>query len=376
MKKLGFGMMRLPKRSANPEDVDMEQLCQMVDIFLEKGFTYFDTSYMYHEGTSEDAVRKALVERYPRDRFLLADKLPTFMIDEKAQLPVIFDEQLKKCGVSYFDYYMLHCIWESRYDGPIKDCDMFGFVRKLKEDGRIRHLGFSYHDSPEALDRILTEHPEVEFVQIALNYYDWDSEAIQSKKCYEVIRKHGKDVIVMQPVKGGMLAQVPEESRIAMERVCPGMSPASWAIRFAAGLEGVMVVLSGMSSMEQMSENLSFMADFQPLNKELTLPVLKQTVDTIKQKKAISCIQCGQCDSVCPKNIHISDILATYNSIMRQADPCFNAELNYYKRIQERRHGANLCDDCGKCTAVCPQHLDVAAELRKTAKFQYVHSFW
>lgn len=376
MKKLGFGLMRLPTQSAQPEDIDHEQLCRMVDMFLAHGFTYFDTSYMYHEGASEDAIRKALVERYSRDRFLLADKLPTFMIDQPVQMEVIFEEQLKKGGVSYFDYYMLHCVWESRYDAQIKDCDMFGFARRLKEEGRIRHLGFSFHDSPEALDRILTEHPEVEFVQIALNYYDWDSEAIQSRRCYEFIRKHGKDVIVMQPVKGGMLTRVPESVRASMNEVYPGMSPASWALRFAAGLEGVLVVLSGMSNMAQMEENLSFMTDFQPLDEQRAVPVLRQAVEALKQEKAVACTQCGKCDAICPHGISISDILATYNSIMRQESPTFNAELNYYKRIQERRHGANLCDNCGKCSAVCPKHLDVATELRRTAKFQYAHSFW
>lgn len=375
MKQLGFGLMRLPQSGPRAEDVDHGELCRMVDAFLENGCSYFDTSYMYHEGTSEAAIRKALVERYPRNRFLLADKLPTFIIDQPIQMEVIFEEQLRNCGVSYFDYYLLHGVWESRYDDQISACDMFGFVQKLKAEGRVRHIGFSYHDSPEALDRILAEHPEMEFVQIALNYYDWDSEAIQSRRCYEVIRKHGKSVIAMQPVKGGMLAQVPWEAETAMRRLYPERSPADWAIRFAAGLEGVMVVLSGMSNLQQVSENLDAIGDGSPMTPE-ERDILQQTVEAFKKEKAIACTQCGKCDAVCPQNIHISDILATYNSIMRQPNALFNAELNYYKRIQERRHGANLCNDCGRCEAVCSEGLHVAEELRKAAKFQYVHSFW
>lgn len=383
-KKLGFGFMRLPVMPSSgktdtlsADNIDFEQLYKMVDVFMERGFTYFDTSYVYHYGKSELAIKKALVERYPREAFLLADKLLTFSITEPEQLAAIFGEQLQKCGVSYFDYYLLHCIWETNYDTHIRECDMFGFAKQMKAEGKIKHLGFSFHDSPEALDRILTEHPEVEFVQIALNYYDWDSEFVQSRRCYEIIRKHGKDVIVMQPVKGGMLARVPEEIQKRMENIRPGASPASWAVRFTAGLEGVMMVLSGMSDLQQVLDNTEYMQNFVSMGRR-EWEILKETVAVMKQSKTIACSQCGKCDKVCPKDIHISDILSAYNTIMRQRQQGLdvNVELNYYKPLVRHAHGANLCDSCGKCSAVCPERLNVSTELKKAADFQFEHSFW
>lgn len=382
MKKLGFGCMRLPLQGEvedifSAENIDMNQLCQMVDTFMERGFTYFDTSYVYHNGKSEVALKEALVKRYPRDSFLLADKLPTFSITKPEQIPAIFEEQLERCGVTYFDYYLLHNIWETNYDVNIVPCDEFGFARRMKEAGKIRHLGMSFHDSPEALDRILTEHPEVEFVQIALNYYDWNSEFVQSRRCYEVIRKHERQVVVMQPVKGGMLSQVPQSVKTEMNQLQSDMTPASWAVRFAASLEGVMMVLSGMSSTKQMMDNTSYMQEFIPLNQQ-EQAVLVKAVDEMKQSKAIICSQCGKCDAVCPKNIHISDILATYNTIMRQREQGLNVnvELNYYRPLKRRQHGGNLCDACGKCSTVCPVQIDVAKELKLASEFQDENSFW
>lgn len=382
MKKLGFGCMRLPvlgesKDFMSAENIDLEQFRQMVDIFMERGFTYFDTSYVYHGGKSELALREALVKRYPRDSFLLADKLPTFSITKPEQLPAIFEEQLERCGVSYFDYYLLHNIWETNYDTNIVPCDEFGFACHMKEEGKIRHLGMSYHDSPEALDRILTEHPEVEFVQIALNYYDWESEFVQARRCYEVIRRHGRQVIVMQPVKGGMLAKVPECVQSEMEKIQPDMTPASWAVRFAAGLDGIIVVLSGMSNLQQIKENTSYMKEFIPLNRQ-EREVLERAVATMKQKKAIACSQCGKCDAACPKDIHISDILATYNTIMRQREQGLdvNVELNYYRPLKRRQHGGDQCDNCGKCNKACPMQLDVMSELKRASDFQDESSFW
>ncbi|MEY8335711.1 aldo/keto reductase [Lachnospiraceae bacterium 47-T17] len=382
MKKLGFGCMRLPvlgesKDFMSAEDIDLAQFCQMVDTFMERGFTYFDTSYVYHNGKSEVFLKEALVKRYPRESFLLADKLPTFSITSPEQVPVIFEEQLERCGVSYFDYYLLHNIWETNYDTNIVPCDEFGFACRMKKEGKIRHLGMSFHDSPEALDRILTEHPEVEFVQIALNYYDWDSELVQSRRCYEVIRRHNRQVIVMQPVKGGMLVQVPDGVKSEMEQMRPGMTPASWAVRFAAGLEGVIVVLSGMSNLQQIEDNTSYMQEFLPLSRQ-EQDFLKKAVEVMKQSKTVACSQCQKCDAACPKNIHISDILGTYNTIMRQREQGLdvNVELNYYRPLKRRQHGGDICDGCGKCSEVCPMQLDVVRELKHASEFQDEHSFW
>ncbi len=247
----------------------------------------------------------------------------------------------------------------------------------MKKEGKIRRLGMSFHDSPEALDRILTEHPEVEFVQIALNYYDWDSELVQSRRCYEVIRRHNRQVIVMQPVKGGMLAQVPDGVRSEMEQMRPGMTPASWAVRFGAGLEGVIVVLSGMSNLQQIEDNTSYMQEFLPLSRQ-EQDFLKKAVEVMKQSKTVACSQCKKCDAACPKNIHISDILGTYNTIMRQREQGLdvNVELNDYRPLKRRQHGGDICDGCGKCSEVCPMQLDVVRELKHASEFQDEHSFW
>ena len=271
-KKLGFGLMRLPTVDGNMEHIDTEQVCRMVDIFMQSGYTYFDTSYVYHNGMSEPAVRAALVERYPRGSFCLASKLPTFAITEEAQVEAIFNDSLAKAGVDYFDYYLLHNINESRYDGIIAGCHMFDYMRRWKEEGRIRHIGFSFHDSAEVLDRVLTEHPEVEFVQIALNYLDWEHASVQARRCYETIRRHGRQVVVMEAVKGGTLASLPSEVESLLREAAPGRSAVDWSLLFGASLDGVLAVLSGMSSVEQMEQNARCLADFTPLTEgELAL---------------------------------------------------------------------------------------------------------
>ena len=268
MKNLGFGMMRLPMPDAKVQDkVDKEQVCSMVDTFLERGFTYFDTAYFYHKGESERVVKEAIATRVDRERFLLADKLPISLLKDadNAKQEEIFAEQFEKCGVEYFDYYLLHCLTVDNY-ATAQRLNTFEFLLGKKAEGKIRHLGFSSHDKADVLDQILTEHPEVEFVQLQINYLDWEDERVQSRKCYETAVKHGKKVIVMEPVKGGRLATVPAEVEKLMKDAHPDWSPASWAIRSAASLENVMMVLSGMSSMEQMVDNVKTFQERKPLS--------------------------------------------------------------------------------------------------------------
>lgn len=365
MKKLGFGCMRFPL--LNKEDVksiDRPQVCEMVDAFLERGFTYFDTAYMYHEYESERTVKEVLIKRHDRNSFTLASKLPVMQLKEEADKERIFNEQLEKCGVEYFDYYLLHALNADYYE-TVQRLDCFGFVQQKKAEGRIRHIGFSFHDSAEVLDRILTEHPEAEFVQLQINYLDWEDEKVQSRKCYETAVKHGKKVVVMEPVKGGTLANLPAEAEKLLRDLHPDWSNASWAIRFAASLEQVMVVLSGMSSMEQMLDNTGYMQEFEPLNEE-EKAVLRKVVDIIHEAAKIPCTACRYCVEGCPQQIAIPEYFALYNA--KLTDP---NNLKYAKKYEElaKEHGkASDCVECGQCEGACPQHLKVIEWLKKAAK--------
>ena len=259
--------MRLPVIDKDDANVDIEKFKEMVDLFLKRGFTYFDTSYVYHGGKSESVIKEAVVDRYPRESFTITTKLPTFMLQEQSDVRRFFQEQLNRLGTDYVDYYWLHALNAEMYARAEK-CHAFEEMQKLKEEGKIRHLGFSFHDSPQVLDQILTAHPEMEFVQLQLNYFDWISSSVQSRACYETAVKHGKQVIVMEPVKGGSLVNVPEEAQKLFREKRPEFSNASWGIRFAASLDHVLVVLSGMSTLEQVEDNTSYMENFVPLDEE------------------------------------------------------------------------------------------------------------
>ena len=366
MKKLGFGMMRLPMPDAKVQDkVDFEQVCTMVDTFVERGFIYFDTAYFYHKGESERVVKDALVNRFNRDLFLLADKLPISLLKEadSARQEEVFAEQFEKCGVEYFDYYLLHCLNVENY-ATAQRLDTFNFLLKKKEEGKIRHLGFSFHDKADLLDRILTEHPEVEFVQLQLNYLDWEDERVQSRKCYETVVKHGKKVIVMEPVKGGRLANIPDEVAQMMKAAHPDWSPASWAIRFAASLEHVMMVLSGMSNTEQLNDNTSYMQEFTPLTGD-EVKLLEKAAEIISAQPAIPCTACRYCVDGCPRDIQIPDFFMLYNEDQLVLRGGGSANREQYRKIAEGHGLASACVDCKQCENACPQHLNVTNFLQR-----------
>ena len=366
MKKLGFGMMRLPMPDANVQDkVDFEQVCTMVDTFVERGFVYFDTAYFYHKGESERVAKAAVVNRLNREQFLLADKLPISMLKEadNAKQEEIFAEQFEKCGVEYFDYYLLHCLNTENY-ATAQRLDTFNFLLKKKEEGKIRHLGFSFHDKADLLDRILTEHPEIEFVQLQINYLDWEDERVQSRKCYEIAVKHGKKVIVMEPVKGGRLANVPAEVADMMKAAHPDWSPASWAIRFAASLENVMMVLSGMSNTEQLNDNTSYMQEFTPLSED-EMKLLEKAAEILSAQPAIPCTACRYCVDGCPRDIQIPDFFMLYNADQMVLRGGGSVNREKYREIAEGHGLASACVDCKQCENACPQHLSVTAFLQR-----------
>ena len=365
---LGFGLMRLTQKSDNPTDIDIDTLKKMVDLFIERGFTYFDTSYVYHNGESERAINKALVQRHDRNTYTLASKLPAFSITEEEQVEKTFNEQLSKCGVEYFDYYLLHNLNRSLYDTYVKSCKMFEHMKKWKEEGKIKHLGFSFHDSADVLDKILTEHPETDFVQIVVNYYDWEEGFIQSKKCYETIRKHGKEVVIMEPVKGGTLAKVPDAVLTKMKELNKNLTPASYAIRFSASLDGVIAVLSGMSTLEQVEDNTSYMQDFKPIT-EKEKELLKFAKTEYEKEWKFRCSDWEKLDSNTPNKVPVSNIIRAYNSLMIQPDPYFGAELNYYKTFKLGYKSEIENEDYSECTKALNGELDVNQAVKESVEF-------
>ena len=367
MDKLGFGMMRLPLTNPDdPRSVDHEQVCQMVDTFLSHGFTYFDTAYMYHKYQSEIVVREALVKRHPRQSFLLASKLPSMQLKQEGDQERIFAEQLVKCGVDYFDYYLVHNLTVEHY-ATVQKFDSFAFVSRMKAEGKVKRMGFSFHDSADVLEKILSEHPEVDFVQLQINYLDWEHEVIQSRKCYETCVRHGKPVIVMEPVKGGTLAKVPPAAEQMFRDAHPDLSTASWAIRFAASLENVFMVLSGMSNMDQLNDNISYMEHFEPLS-EQEAALLPEAVRIIYRDIAVACTGCRYCVEGCPKNIEIPKYFELYNTEMYTDDPNYAMQRYYYENLTQKYGKASDCIGCRKCEQSCPQHIRIRAALKKVAE--------
>ena len=367
MMKLGFGFMRLPL--TNPDDygqVDLEAVKAMVDVFMEQGGRYFDTAYVYHNHMSEIAVRDCLVSRYPRNSFELADKMPLWLLTAPEDHGRIFNEQLERCGVDYFDVYLAHNIGMEGYKN-IEKLGTFDFLREKKKQGQARQIGFSFHDSADFLDVVLKEHPEVDVVQLQINYLDWDNESIQSRKCYEVARKHGKRIIVMEPVKGGMLARIPEAAAALLRERHPDWSAPAWAVRFAAGLDGVELVLSGMSNMEQLLDNLSHMRDFKPLTPE-ERDVVAKVADVIKKSAPIPCTSCQYCVPDCPKDIPIPKYFTLFNDKKRVEPLAYYVQQAYYDNYAKVHGKASDCVKCGECERHCPQKLEVTKLLQTVAK--------
>ena len=359
-KKLGFGLMRLPKKGLI---TDIEQTKKMVDLFMEAGFTYFDTAYVYLG--SEDAIRKALVERYPRDSYTLASKINAFLMapTEKACKKQFFTS-LKRTGAGYFDYYLLHALMENNYEKYDK-FHIWGFVKEQKEKGLIKHFGFSYHAGPELLDELLSKHPEVDFIQLQINYADWENPSVTSRANYEVARKHGVSITVMEPIKGGALANPPKEVEKLFKAYHPDMSCASWAIRFVASLDGIITVLSGMSNIEQMKDNLSYMKDFKPLNEE-EQKIIQEAQRILGHSSTIPCTACHYCTEGCPMKIDIPEIFKAVNKQLGNGQT-LEAKQAYEKAILNKGKASD-CISCRQCENVCPQHLPITENLKKAAE--------
>lgn len=361
IKKLGFGLMRLPKKD---DVIDVEQVKVMVDRFLEAGFTYFDTAWAYPG--SEDAIRQALVERYPRDSYQLATKNAAWInCQNRADAIAQFETSLKQTGAGYFDYYLIHNLGEGRTKA-FDDFDMWSFVQEKKAAGLIKHVGFSFHSSPDELEAILIAHPEMEFVQLQINYADWENPAIQSRACYEMARKYGKPVIIMEPVKGGMLASPPESVAKLFATADPKVSVSSWAIRFAASLEGVITVLSGMSNLEQMADNLSYMKNFMPLTED-ERSVVKAAQEAMNRIPLIPCTSCDYCAKVCPQDIGISGSFTALNSLTLYGNKAMALHQAGWLVGGHGRKPASDCIQCGECEKVCPQHIAISDELKKVS---------
>ena len=380
MKNLGFGMMRLPVLNGNPTDFDYDQLNQMVDAFLEAGCTYFDTSYIYHEGKSEEATRKALVERHPRNSFTVATKFPTFLMFPEEKVEEVFQSQLDNLGVECIDYYLLHNIQTINYDGfdgtggVAKKTHLFEHAKKWKEDGKIAHLGISFHSSAKLLDRVLAEHPEIEFVQISVNPIDWDSELVQGRDCYDVIRKHGRKVVIMEAVKGGGLAKLPDEAEALLRSVHPDWSIASWSVRFCMEKEDVIAVLSGMSTLEQVIDNTRTSDEAVPLTDE-EREALEEAMRIYRESAPIPQSQIEQYQGLEYHGVPVTAILQAYSICQIQPDPGFSDDNNYLKNAFAEAEHVDFREGLSPQTVIAPDGTDITAKVEEAVAWLTAHTF-
>lgn len=360
--KLGFGLMRLPVKDG---EIDIPQVCEMADMFLEAGFTYFDTAYGYSDGQSEIAFKKAVVDRYPRESYQIATKLPAWSgADNEEEAKKMFWTSLERTGLDYFDFYLLHNVGQTRTKA-FDDYGIWDYVKELKEKGLVKHIGFSFHDKADLLDEILTKHPEMEFVQLQINYADWESGTVQARKCHEVARKHNKPIVIMEPVKGGMLADPVDDIKKIFDTANPGASYSSWAVRFSASLDGIITVLSGMSTVDQMRDNISYMKSFKPYTAE-EHEVINRVNEALSKIPSIPCTGCEYCVKGCPQNVIIPKIFEAMNRNLVYNN--FGAAKFGY--MWETKFGAkaSACVECGACEAVCPQQIEIVETLKEAVR--------
>ncbi len=361
MPKLGFGLMRLPEKDGV---IDHDTVCRMVDRYMDTGMNYFDTAYVYHGGKSETAAKEALVKRYPRDSFMIATKLPAWEIKKQEDVDRLFNEQLERAGVDYFDFYLLHSIEDGSHYETYEKYDCFTWGLERKAEGKIKHFGFSFHGSPELLTEVLDKHPEVEFVQIQLNYLDRTNPVVRSQRLYEILRDRNIPIIVMEPVRGGMLANMAPEIEAKFKARRPDRSVASWALRFVGSLPGIMTVLSGMSSEEQMEDNIRTFTDFEPLDND-EFELINEVTEEVLSVPQIGCTACKYCCDGCPKGISIPDVFRTVNTLRRYPDDW--RSKNFYAGLVKRSGKASDCIGCGQCESVCPQHLPIIELMKEAA---------
>lgn len=355
-KMLGFGCMRLPM---DGDKIDIEQFKKMVDVFMANGFNYFDTAHIYHDGESEKAIREAVSSRYPRESFILTDKLTTNCFNKQEDIRPLFEQQLKDSGVDYFDFYLMHAQDAAIYE-KFRKCNAYETALEMQKEGKFRHFGISFHDKAEVLEQILKDYPQIEAVQIQFNYLDYGDPAVDSKRVYEVCEKYGKAVIVMEPVKGGNLVNLPEKAQGILDSLNSGMSNASYAIRFAASFPNMFMVLSGMSDLAQINDNMSYMKDFKPLD-EKEMHAVNDVRKAFSEINLIPCTACHYCTSGCPMNISIPELFSCYNHKVNFHD--WNQDY-YYAQITRDGGKPSECIECGQCEGICPQHLEIIRLLK------------